>query len=165
MNSTISKTSTPRTIAILVIFTLLAWGVNWALSNGLPARWFSNPPAIETDQPALQAVAAIYAVDPTGEKSAWEDSVCLGMTAKGCALFRAMYAPVIWKAATQRNEVSVTLPHVMETLEDGAQIWRVSVAVNAVPAEIYVRVEADPASDRWLLERILFTQEAAQYVE
>ena len=54
---------------------------------------------------------------------------------------------------------------VAETLEDGSQIWKVSVAVTVAPTDLYIQVVADPTSGQWLLERVLFTQEAAKYVE
>lgn len=163
MNITISKTSTLRGIAILIALALLIWGGNWALSNGFPARWFSGPAPLQQDQPAMRAVIAIYSADPASERSAWEDTVCSGMTAKGCSLFRSMYAPAIWAATSEKNEASATMLQVADTLEDGSQIWKVSVVRSATPADIYIQVKADPENGQWLLERILFTQETAKY--
>ena len=76
-----------------------------------------------------------------------------------------MYAPAIWKAASQKNEVVATVIQVADTLEDGSQIWKVNVAVAAAPADLYIQVEADQISGQWLLDRVLFTQEAAKYTE
>jgi hypothetical protein len=165
MNITISKTSTLRVLAILAALALLVWGGNWALSTGFPARWFSGPAPIPQDQPALRAVTAIYSADPASERAGWEGTVCSGMTAKGCSLFQKMYAPAIWAATSQKNEAAAAFLEVADTLEDGSQIWRVSVAVTAAPTDIYIQVEADPTSGQWLLDRILFTQEAAQYAK
>jgi hypothetical protein len=165
MNITISKKTTLRVIAILATLGLLFWGGNWALSNGFPAHWFSVPTPIPQGQPAMRAVSAMYSADPASERSAWEATVCSGMTVKGCSLFQAMYAPAIWAAATQKNEALAIMLQVAETLEDGSQIWKVSVAVSDTPADIYIQVEADPTSGQWLLERVLFTQEEARYAE
>ena len=54
---------------------------------------------------------------------------------------------------------------VADILEDGSQIWKVNVAWNGTSSDIYIQVEADPTSGQWLLERILFAQEAAKYAE
>ena len=54
---------------------------------------------------------------------------------------------------------------VADILEDGSQIWKVNVAWNGTSTDIYIQVEADPTSGQWLLERILFAQEAAKYAE
>ena len=165
MNITISTKSTLLVLTILAALALLIWGGSWALSNGYPARWFSSPSPTPQDQPAMRAVTAMYSADPASERSAWEDTVCSGMTLKGCSLFQAMYAPAIWAATTQKNEALAIMLHVAETLEDGSQIWKVSVAVSDTPADIYIQVEADPSSGQWLLERVLFTQEEARYAE
>lgn len=165
MNITISKTSVMRAIIIFTALALLVWAGSLALSTGLPARWFTTPNPIPQDEPAMQAVTAMYSADPASERSVWEDVVCQGMTVKGCSVFRAMYAPAIWAATTQKNEAVTTMLQVMDTLEDGSQIWKVSVAVASAPTDVYIQVEADPTSGQWLLERVLFTQEAAKYVE
>ena len=113
----------------------------------------------------MKAVTAMYSVDPASERLAWEDKVCLGMTAKGCSVFQAMYAPAIWAATTQKNEAVTTMLQVADTLDDGSQIWKVNVAVTSALTELYVQVAADPISGQWLLERGLFTQEAAKYAQ
>ncbi len=162
---TVSKTSAMRALIIFTVLALLVWAGSLAFSTGLPARLFSAPTPSPQAQPAMQAVTAMYSADPANERSAWEDVVCLGMTAKGCSVFRAMYAPAIWAATSQRNEAVATMLQVAETLEDGSQIWKVSVAVTVAPTDLYIQVVADPTSGQWLLERVLFTQEAAKYVE
>ncbi|MBK8781696.1 MAG: hypothetical protein IPO22_07775 [Anaerolineales bacterium] len=106
MNITISKTSAMRAIIIFTALALLVWAGSLAFSTGLPVRWFAAPTPIPQAQPAMQAVTAMYSADPASERSAWEDKVCLGMTVKGCSVFRAMYAPAIWTASTQKNEAS-----------------------------------------------------------
>ena len=165
MNITISKTSAMRAIIIFTALALLVWAGSLVLSTGLPARWLAAPTPIPQEQPAMQAVTAMYSADPANERSAWEDIVCLGMTAKGCSVFRAMYAPAIWAATYQKNEAITTMLQVADTLEDGSQIWKVSVALTAAPTELYIQVEADQTSGQWLLDRVLFTQEAAKYAE
>ena len=165
MNITISKTTAMRAIIIFTVLALLVWAGSLAFSTGYTARLFSAPTPIPQAQPAMQAVTAMYSADPASERSAWEDKVCLGMTAKGCSVFRAMYAPAIWTATTQKNEAIATMLQVMDTLEDGSQIWKVSVAVTDSPTDIYIQVAADPTSGQWLLERVLFTQEAAKYTQ
>ena len=165
MNITISKTSAMRAIIIFAAIALLVWAGSLALSTGLPARLFAAPTPIPEGQPAMQALTAMYSADPAAERSAWEDVVCQGMTVKGCSVFRAMYAPAIWTASTQKNEAVATMLQVADTLEDGSQIWKVSVALTTAPTELYIQVTADPTSGQWLLDRVLFTQEAAKYAK
>ena len=165
MNITLSQKSIRN--AVLVIALILVLGV-----SGYYA-WMSGqqmPPFVEPteDEPALLAVATIYSPDPSTSREAWEDQVCSGMTAKGCSIFKVMYAPAIWKtAAPQENQATATYLSTAETLEDGSQIWKVSVAATAMPADtsIYVHVAAGPESGRWLLNRVLFSQEAAKYAQ
>jgi hypothetical protein len=165
MNITISKKSTLRIIAILAALTLLIWGGSWALSNGYPARWFSSPTPALQEQPAMRAVIAMYSADPASERPAWEATVCSGMTIKGCSLFRAMYAPAIWAAAAQKNEAVANMIRVVDSLKDGSEIWQVSVVTKTASGDIFIQVSADPTSGQWLLEHVLFTQEAARYTK
>jgi hypothetical protein len=165
MNITISKKSTLRIIAILAALALLIWGGSWALSNGYPARWFSSPTHAPQDQPALRAVSAMYSADPASERSVWEDTVCSGMTLKGCSLFRTMYAPAIWAATSQKNEAAANMIRVVDTLEDGSQIWLLSVVTKTASGDVFIQVSADPTTGQWLLEHVLFTQEAAKYAQ
>ena len=113
----------------------------------------------------MRAVTAMYSVDPASERSEWENTVCSGMTEKGCSLFQSMYAPAIWAAASQKNDAITTMLQVADTLEDGSQIWKINVAWSDTSADIFIHVEADPTSRQWLLERVLFTQEAAKYTQ
>ena len=165
MNITISKKSTLRVLAILAALALFVWGGSWALSNGFPSRLFSNPTPISQDQPAIRAVSAMYSADPASERSAWEDTVCSGMTLKGCSLFRTMYAPAIWAATTQKNKAAANMIRVVDSLEDGSEVWLLSVVTKTSTGDVFIQVSADPTSGQWLLERVLFTQEAAKYAE
>ena len=51
------------------------------------------------------------------------------------------------------------------TTLDGSQIWHLSVVTKTSPGDIFIQVSADPASGQWLLERVLFTQEAEKYAQ
>ena len=118
MNITISKTTAMRAIIIFTVLALLVWAGSLAFSTGYPARWLAAPTSTPQDQPAMKAVTAMYSVDPASERSAWEDKVCLGMTAKGCSVFRAMYSPALWSGATQNNEAVAPMLQVADTLDD-----------------------------------------------
>ena len=87
------------------------------------------------------------------------------MTIKGCSLFRTMYAPAIWAATAQKNETSANMIQVVDTLEDGSQIWQLSVVTKTASGDIFIQVSEGPTSGQWLLERVLFTQEAAKYAK
>jgi hypothetical protein len=87
------------------------------------------------------------------------------MTAEGCSLFKKLYAPAIWEAASPENKATVTFLQTADTFKDGSQIWKVNLAGLHVSTDIYIHVEADPASGKWLLKRVLFNQEAAKYAK
>ncbi len=165
MNITLSKTAALRAIAIFTALVLLVSAASLALSMGFPARLFAAPTPLPQDEPAMRAVTTMYSVDPAGERSEWENTVCSGMTQKGCSLFQSMYAPAIWDAASQKNDAAATMLQVADTLEDGSQIWKINVTWSDTSADIFIRVEADQTSGQWLLERVLFTQEAAKYTQ
>jgi len=111
----------------------------------------------------MQALAAFYSPDVTGEQAAWENRVCAGMSAAGCDLFRKMYSPTLWKAAQSKPlSATVSFLSVAETVEDSSQVWRVDLTTTASSKPVYIHV-VQSESGKWLLNRVLFAQEAAKY--
>ncbi len=111
----------------------------------------------------MQALATFYAPDITSDQITWEDKVCTGMSVEGCKLFRQMYAPALWKTAqAQPLNLTVAFLSVAETLGDSSQVWKVNLIAADTSSQIYIHVIQDE-SGKWLLNRVLFAQEAAKY--
>jgi hypothetical protein len=165
MELTVSRTSLTRLIAVLLGLAILLGGGYFAWSSGLLQQLFnSHQNAIFTPaaEPAIRSLKAFYSPDTTIEQSAWESLVCEGMTEQGCELFHKMYAPAIWKM-TQTKPLSATVEYrsTAETLEDGSQIWKVRITTDT-STNIYIHVAQNEAG-KWLLNRVLFAQEAQKY--
>lgn len=165
MELTVSRSSLTRIIAVLLGLAILLGGGYFAWSSGLLNRIFNpsqNAVFTPAAEPAIRSLRAFYSPDTTLEQSAWESLVCEGMTEQGCELFRNMYAPAIWKMA-QTKPLSATAEYRLtaETLEDGSQIWKVRITTDT-STNIYIHVAQDEAG-KWLLNRVLFAQEAQKY--
>lgn len=120
---------------------------------------FTKPAAqVNENQPAMKALAAIYA--PVGDRTTWEQEACLNMTARGCELFKAYYAPAIWKSGVRGTDTK--LVRVADSLEDGSQVWQTGTTINGNAQPLFIQVEKR-GDGNWVLERILFEEEAKKY--
>ncbi len=163
MDFMISRNSITRTFTfVLVIFALIGGGyVAW--KSGLLDELFAQAQSVSAapaKEPAMESLAALYS--PNGERPAWETQVCVGMTEQGCKLFHNIFANPIWNSALQGKTASVTFVKVAKTLEDGSQVWQTEVADSQATLPVYIHVTQNEAG-QWLLNRVLFAQEAAKY--
>ncbi len=166
MEITIHRKAAVRTVLYAVLAIVLIGAVYWAYSNDVLDHWLTTDDQASipmAEVPAMQALATFYAPDVANEQIAWEDKVCTGMSVGGCELFRKMYAPALWKAAQSKPlNTTVAFLSVVETLDGSSQIWKVNLASADTSKQIYVHVVQDE-SGKWLLNRVLFAQEAAKY--
>jgi len=163
MEITISRKSTVRTIAFAIIILAVISGGYFAWKSGLLDSLFTQTQTVSAapaDEPAMKSMTAIYS--PSGERAEWETQVCAGMTEKGCELFHAMFANPIWNSALNGKTSSVTFIEIAETLKDGSQVWKTEVADGETTLPVYIHVTQNDAG-QWLLNRVLFAQEAAKY--
>ncbi len=155
-----------RMVLYVVLAIALATAFYWAYSNDLFDHWLTNDDQASipmAEVPAMQALATFYAPDVTNEQNAWEGKVCTGMSVEGCKLFRKIYAPALWKTAQSKPlNTTVAFLSVVETLDDSSQIWKVNLTAADISKQIYVHVTQDE-SGKWLLNRVLFAQEATKY--
>ncbi len=161
MDITLSKRNITLGVLVLALLLVVGAGGYYAWKNGLlsPTTASAAPSA---NEPALLAVAAIYAPDINAGQAAWESKVCADMTADGCQLFKNMYSAPIWNAAqagTMPAGVSFRFVGVAEKLQDGEQVWKLSSS-NVLASPIYIMVAQDAATREWLLVRPLLDQEA-----
>lgn len=163
MEITVSKKGMMKVVILLLVAAVL-FGLYLGWSEEIIRAWFTNTQPVETsfaEEPAMRSLAAMYS--PRGERSNWEEQVCAGMTEPGCEMFRAMYADPLWNSIEGQN-ASVSFIEITETLEDGSQIWKTEVTSGEETLPVYIHVVQNEAG-QWLLQRVLFSQEAAQYEE
>lgn len=125
--------------------------------------FLAHPQQAGPDSPALAAISAMYSGQADNDRSLWEQTICRGMTVEGCGLFKSMYSSVLWSARGSAGITHAAMIGVAEELEDGTQVWRVRLIGPGLDNEIFAHTSRDPASDSWLLERVLFTQETWKY--
>ncbi len=161
MEITFSRKMISQGIGLILITAALfagyyAWSQDWL------DRWLTGPtPQTQpVTEPAIQSLTALYA--PNGERAEWETQVCAGMTEQGCQLFRTLFANPIWNSALNGKTSSVTFIEISETLEDGSQVWKTEVADGETTLPVYIHVTKNETG-QWLLNRVLFAQEAAKY--
>lgn len=122
----------------------------------------NETPAINADeytrQPAIQALATIYA--PAGDQPTWEQQACLNMTQNGCDLFKAYYAPAIWKSGVKGTDTKFV--EIVENLEDGTQVWLAGTNLNGSAQPLFIQVQKREDGN-WYLARLLFEEEAKKY--
>lgn len=161
MEVTFSRKIVLNIIGLLLIVATLLGGY-YAWSQGWLERWLTGPtPQTQpVTEPAIQSLTALYA--PSGERAQWEGQVCAGMTEQGCQLFHTLFANPIWNSVLNGKTSSVTFIEIAETLEDGSQVWKTEVADGATTLPVYIQVTQNDAR-QWLLNRVLFAQEAAKY--
>ncbi len=166
MEITIRRKAVIQTVLYTVLAIVLTTTVYWAYSNDLFDHWLTNEvevPMSIAEVPAMQALAAFYTPDVTGEQTAWEDKVCTGMSVQGCELFRKMYAPALWRTAQSKPlNITVAFLSVAETFDDSSQVWKMNLIEADTSKQIYIHVTQNE-SGKWLLNRVLFAQEAAKY--
>lgn len=162
MEITLTRKTITKIIGILLAISVLSGGW-YAWSQGMLRGWFAKAEAVQAspdDEPALASLTALYS--PNGERLDWEEQVCNGMTEQGCELFHAMFADPLWKASAKEKTVTVVFIKDVETLEDGSQVWKTEVSDGETSSPVYIHVAQNEAG-QWLLNRVLFSQEAAKY--
>lgn len=162
MEITLTRKTITNVLGIFLFIAVIFGGYfSWSKSsfNG----WFSKTGTIQeapANEPAIVGLTILYS--PSGDRSDWEEQVCNGMTDQGCELFQAIFADPIWKSSSEEKTVAVVFIASVETLEDGSQVWKTEVSDGDVAQSVYIHV-AQNESGQWLLNRVLFAQEAAKY--
>ncbi|HXF85490.1 MAG TPA: hypothetical protein VNK49_08875 [Anaerolineales bacterium] len=161
MEITLSKKTLTNAVSVLLV-VLAALGVYRVWSQDVLQEWFPRAEAVQAveAEPALTSLEAMYS--PSGERSEWEARVCAGMSEKGCVVFKGMYAEAIWKSPQNGKTASVVFIEVAETFEDGSQVWKTELTLDGTALPVYIHV-AQNEEGKWLLNRVLFEQEAKKY--
>ncbi len=117
-------------------------------------------------QAAIKALTAFYTLDYTEPIEQWQGRVCALATPDGCQLIQILYAPAVRQAVeTNQIKTGCTVQAVRIVENDGAtHTWLLDVTLsNPWPGEkptTPVYTEVAQSNGTWLLNRILFDQEA-----
>ena len=145
-------------IIILLVGGLIAcfqWG------NGLFSAWIAKSNTPSANEPAFSAVDSMFTPNISSGERAWEMKTCAGMTPDGCKLFENMYGQAIWgmASASKLQKTTFTYAGVAQEVSGTNQVWKLSTS-NTMWPWLYIEVTQDPKTHQWVLERILFDQEA-----
>lgn len=122
-------------------------------------------------QAAVDAATAFYTLDYSVDSDLWATRVCTHTTDAGCRAVRIFYAPAI-SAMVLDNQVVTTctvLPIQLVSEKGNIRIWQVSVTIQNPWPELEspvqdAYVEVEKIDGIWLMNRILFQQEADQFI-
>jgi hypothetical protein len=126
----------------------------------------SQPP---DSQAAVKALTAFYTLDYTEPVDQWQARVCTLSTPNGCQLIQSLFAPTVRQVVeTNRVKTGCTVQAIRMVENNGAtHIWQLEVTLDdpwpGDKATTPVYAEVAQAKGTWLLNRILFDQEAALF--
>jgi hypothetical protein len=126
----------------------------------------SQPPDA---QAAVKALTAFYTLDYMEPVDQWQARVCTLSTPNGCQLIQSLFAPTIRQVVeTNRVKTGCTVQAIRIIENNGAtHIWQLEVTLDdpwpGEKATTPVYAEVVQAKGAWLLNRILFDQEAALF--
>jgi len=165
-------------IVLLVVFIVLI-GVGFLLMHRNPAllsRIFTQTVATPTQvdpksapdaQAAAKALTAFYTLDYTEPVGQWQERVCALTTQGGCQIIQAFFAPAVRKVVDANQVKTGCTVQAVRLVEDkgDTRTWLLEVTLDKPwPGEkptIQVYAEVTRINDTWLLNSILFDQEAA----
>jgi len=167
---------------VLLLLVLVTAAGYLAVSTGVFARasallWgtptftqTSDPQTAPDAQAAADAVMAFYTLDYTEPAEQWTERMCALSSDAGCQAVQNFFTAAVRKTVedhqVQTGATAVPL-YLVEVLEDGRHIWLVQVTLSnpwegleSATQEVHVEMVQDDATQRWLLNRVLFEQEA-----
>ncbi|MGD0879164.1 MAG: hypothetical protein ABSA01_13600 [Anaerolineales bacterium] len=171
---------TINTIILLVVVIALV-GAGFLLLRRDPALLYRFVARVEgatptPTQPALQppdvkaaiaAVTAFYTLDYTEPVDQWQGRVCALTTPDGCQIIQAFFAPAVRQVVEDNQVKTGCTVQALWMVEDkgDTHTWLLEVTLyNPWPGEkptTQVYAEVARTNGTWLLNRILFDQEAA----
>ena len=166
----------PRPAPVIVLLgAAVAAGIygysTWSVHRVQPVTPAAPIPA--DAQAAVLGISAIYTIDYQEPASAWLSRVCSVSTQAGCQ-FTSGYVAAMVQLDAQKYQIqtgcSVTPVEAVDTLADGARVWKLQVHLDhpwpgaAEAQDVYALVTRDE-NGPWKFERLLFSQESAQYEE
>ena len=133
----------------------------------------TSTPAIPPDaMAAVKGATAFYTLDYTEPPNLWALRVCGYTTEEGCKAIQEFFAPSVQAAIDKyRVQTHAFVKPVQLIVDDGdRRIWKLEVTLThpwsegpeGMQQDVYAEVAKE--GGRWLLSRILFEQEIAQFL-
>ncbi len=121
-------------------------------------------------QAAVAGVTAFYSLDYTIPAERWEEMVCVTLTASGCEVFKALYAPGVRTIVEQNRWQTGCTAKAIERVEDTAdqRVWRLEATLDhplpGSPAIFPVYAEVVREADgTWWMTHVLNDGEASRF--
>ena len=159
---------TAAVILLLALAGLMGWS---AWQQGLIPNPESEPALPPDALAAAKGVSAFYTLDFTEPPNLWPQRVCAYTTQEGCKAIQDFFAPAVIASAERYQVRTQAMAEPLQVVADlgTRRIWKLAVTLTnpwsdeTVGAqEVYAEVRQE--GGQWLLERILFEQEIAQYL-
>jgi hypothetical protein len=164
----------PKVIkTLLILGTLTVLGIAFFAVRPLIHKPYPTPTkSWPLDaQVAVEAATTFYTMDFTADPILWATKVCTLTTEAGCHVIQEFFAPSVW-AMVQKNKIQTDcdVTPVRLVSESGSlRVWQVRVALTHPwpgldKSEKDVFIEVEKTNDIWLMTRILFQQEAKEFL-
>lgn len=166
------RLSTLRNIALalLVLAGIVFAGVKARDAGWLPFLAKPTPVTAETvpddgKQAAIAGMTALFTIDVTAGKDAWQNAVCSVSTENGCAFAQMFFGN--WDRVVEqkmRTQYEVTAAELYRDLGNGRQVWKITGTIHNLndlsqdkSGDGYVLTIKE--GDVWKFDHLLFNQE------
>jgi hypothetical protein len=135
--------------------------------TGTQSALIQPPPQPLDALAAIAAVTAFYTLDYTEPVDQWQGRVCALTTPDGCQLIETLFSPPVHQVVETNQVKTGCTVQALRMVEDkgDTHTWLLEVTLNNPwPGEkstTQVYAEVARTNGTWLLNRILFDQEAA----
>ena len=173
----ISRKTINGIVLLVVVIVLIVAGFllvhrNPALLSRIFPQTVATPTQVDLKsapdaQAAAKALTAFYTLDYTEPVGQWQERVCALTTQGGCQIIQAFFAPAVRKVVDANQVKTGCLVQAVRLVEDkgDTRTWLLEVTLDKPwPGEtptLQVYAEVAQANGNWLLNSILFDQEAA----
>ena len=173
----ISRKTINSIVLLVVVIVLIGAGFllvhrNPALLSRIFTQTVATPTQVDPKsapdaQAAAYALTAFYTLDYTEPVGQWQGRVCALTTPDGCQLIQAFFTPTVRKVVEANQVKTGCTVQAIRLVEDkgDSRTWLVEVTLEKPwPGEkptLQVYAEVARINGNWLLNSILFDQEAA----
>jgi hypothetical protein len=157
---------------LIVVFVLLLAGIGTAVlwPQFIPPHESAPVPTARDAEAATRAVQAFYSLDESEGIDGWIARVCATATEKGCIATKNFYAPAVQALVLEKHIRTNCTTRPIQLISDKGDIrtWEVQVSLTHPWADLKtgtqnVYVEVSSVDGQWLMNRILFEQEAGHF--
>jgi hypothetical protein len=153
-------------LALLVLVGIVFAGWKMGLFQPKPQPVTAETVPDDGKNAAIAGMTALFTIDVTAGKDAWQTAVCSVSTENGCA-FAQMFFGSNWDRVVEqkmRTQYEVTAAELYRDLGNGRQVWKITGTVHNLndlsqdkSGDGYVLTIKE--GDTWKFDHILFNQE------